>query len=74
MNTYAAGRLSMNSPSPCSGMNHFSYLCTYDLYGPVRNVFDACKSITRESGRAQPPPLAQVMDLHAAKIIMYMDV
>jgi hypothetical protein len=20
---------------------YFSYLCTYDLYGPVRNVFDA---------------------------------
>ena len=28
----------------------FSYLCicTYDLYGPVRYVFDACRSITRE--------------------------
>jgi hypothetical protein len=23
----------------------FSYLCTYDLYGPVRNVFDACRYI-----------------------------
>ncbi len=29
-----------------------SYLCTYDLYDPVRNVFDACKSITRASGSA----------------------
>jgi len=26
----------------------FSYLCTYDLYGPVCNVFDACRSIIRE--------------------------
>jgi hypothetical protein len=29
----------------------FSYLCTYDLYGPVRNVFDACRSIARAVGR-----------------------
>jgi hypothetical protein len=28
-----------------------SYLCNYDLYGPVRNVIDACRSITRASGR-----------------------
>jgi hypothetical protein len=28
-----------------------SYLCTYDLYGPIRNVFDACRSITRANGR-----------------------
>jgi hypothetical protein len=26
------------------------YLCTYDLYGPVLNVFDACRSITRQGG------------------------
>jgi hypothetical protein len=27
-------------------VKHFSYLCTYDLNGPVRNVFDACRYIT----------------------------
>jgi hypothetical protein len=27
-----------------------SYLCTYDLYGPVSNVFDSCSSITKTSG------------------------
>ncbi len=27
-----------------------SYLWTYALYGPVRNAFDAGKSITRASG------------------------
>ncbi len=31
------------------------YLCTYDLNGPVRNVFDACRSITRTSGRGLGP-------------------
>ena len=30
---------------------HYSYLFTCDLYGPVRNVLDACRSITRASGR-----------------------
>jgi hypothetical protein len=30
---------------------YVSYLWTYDLYGPVRNAFDAGKSITRASGR-----------------------
>jgi hypothetical protein len=24
-----------------SGSDFFNYLCTYDLYGPVRKVFDA---------------------------------
>jgi hypothetical protein len=28
-----------------------NYLCTYDLYSPVHNVYDACISITRGSGR-----------------------
>jgi hypothetical protein len=32
-----------------------SYLWTYDLYGPVRNAFDAGKSITRASGRGLGP-------------------
>jgi hypothetical protein len=32
-----------------------SHLCTYDLYGPVRNVFDACRSITRGCGRGLGP-------------------
>jgi hypothetical protein len=30
------------------GQKSYSYLCTYDLYDPVHNVFDA--------SRAQPPP------------------
>ncbi len=30
-------------------------LCTYVLYGPVHNVFDACRYITRASGRALDP-------------------
>jgi hypothetical protein len=34
---------------------YFSYLCTCDLYGPVHNVFDACRSITRASGRGLGP-------------------
>ena len=37
---------------------YFSYLWTYDLYGPVCNVFDAGKSITMpkkvETFMAQP--------------------
>jgi hypothetical protein len=33
----------------------YSYLCTYALYGPVRNVFDACRSITTASGRGLGP-------------------
>jgi hypothetical protein len=32
-----------------------SYLLTYDLYGPVRNAFDAGKSVTRASGRGLGP-------------------
>jgi len=36
----------------CTGI---SYLCTYDLYGPVRNVFAACRFITRASGRGLGP-------------------
>jgi hypothetical protein len=35
-------------------MKH-SYLWTYDLYGHVRNAFDAGKSITRASGRGLSP-------------------
>jgi hypothetical protein len=30
--------------------NKINYLCTYDLYGPVRNVFDAGRYITWGSG------------------------
>ncbi len=33
-----------------NGFLQISYLCTYDLYGPECNVFDACRSITRASG------------------------
>jgi hypothetical protein len=32
-----------------------NYLCTYDLYGPVHNAFDAGKSITRSRGRGLGP-------------------
>jgi hypothetical protein len=32
-----------------------SYSCTYDLYSPVLNVFDACIAITRASGRGLGP-------------------
>ncbi len=34
---------------------NYSYLCTYDLYGPVRNVFDAGRYITWASGRGLGP-------------------
>ncbi len=70
----------------------FSYLCTYDLYGPVSIVFDACSwrgfgpgnfgpcemaSSRPKNSRFPEPnhlPLAQVVDLHASKIITYRDV
>jgi hypothetical protein len=58
--------------APVGALVH-NYLCTHDLYGPVRNVFDACRSITWATARchftgpkkvsisrAQPPPLALV--------------
>ncbi len=32
-----------------------SYLYTYNLYGRVCNLFDACISITRASGRGLGP-------------------
>ncbi len=38
-----------------SELVHNGYLCTYELYSPVRNVFDACRSITRASGRGLDP-------------------
>ncbi len=34
---------------------HYSFLGTYDLYGPIRNAFDASKSIMRASGRVLGP-------------------
>ncbi len=37
------------------GMKDNSYLCTYDLYGPVRNVFDTRRYITKASGRGLGP-------------------
>jgi hypothetical protein len=33
-----------------SGIRENNYLRTYDLYGPVRNVFDAGRLITWGSG------------------------
>jgi hypothetical protein len=34
---------------------HISKKRNYDVYGPVRNAFDAVKSITRASGRGLGP-------------------
>ncbi len=34
---------------------HVNYLCTYDLYGNVRNVFDAGRYITWASGKGFGP-------------------
>jgi hypothetical protein len=48
----------MYSKGNCRNKNtiiDFSYLCTYDLHSPVRNVFDACRSIKRASGRGLGP-------------------
>jgi hypothetical protein len=36
-------------------MMGFIYLCTYDLYGPLPNVFDAGRYITWASGRGMGP-------------------
>jgi hypothetical protein len=36
-----------------------NYLCTYDLYSPVHNVWDACISITRGSGRWLGPGIQE---------------
>jgi hypothetical protein len=38
-----------------STAGRISYLYTYDLYRPVHNVFDACRSITRASRRGLGP-------------------
>jgi hypothetical protein len=38
-----------------SFLRYNSYLSTYDLYGPVRNFFDVCRSITRARGRGLGP-------------------
>jgi hypothetical protein len=34
-----------------------NYLCTYDLYGPVRNVFDAGRYITGQVGGCRAPEI-----------------
>ncbi len=52
---------------------HISYICTYDLNGPVRNVFVACLLArchftgpkNSQFPGPNPLPLAQVMDLQA---------
>jgi hypothetical protein len=38
-----------------TGAIGFNYLCTYDLYRTVHNVWDALISITRASGRGLGP-------------------
>ncbi len=41
-------RAAVNGPrNSCENNN---YLCTYDLYGPMRNAFDASRYITWGSG------------------------
>ncbi len=35
---------------PLEKTQQFNYLCTYDLYGPARNVFDAGGKITWGKG------------------------
>jgi hypothetical protein len=35
--------------------SYLIYLCTYDLYGPVRHAFDAGSIHTRASGRGLGP-------------------
>ncbi len=58
---------------------HYSYLCTYDLYSPVHNVFDACISITRaklKKPRQTPScPMQRRQDtLAGANILCCMDI
>jgi hypothetical protein len=36
-----------------------NYLCTYDLYGPLRNVFDAGRYIMLASGRGLGPGIGE---------------
>ncbi len=52
--TYACQWVWRHWKTPGSARNN-SYLWTHDLYSPVRNAFDAGKSITRASGRALGP-------------------
>ena len=54
-------RYDMNGRSQMQGGKNWilpkeiSYLCTDDLYRPKHNVFDACRSIPRASGRGLGP-------------------
>jgi hypothetical protein len=43
--------------TPCHVVvkKNVSYLCTYDLYGPIRNAFDGGRYITRTSGSGLGP-------------------
>ncbi len=59
------------------GMSN-DYLCTYDLYGPVRNAFDAgsihylgprFQGPKIEISRAQPPPTFPSIDAGRIKSI-----
>jgi hypothetical protein len=59
----------MNSPSPCSGMDYFSYLCTYDLYAPCVMFLMRADPLRGQVGGPNPLQLAQVLDLHASKIM-----
>jgi hypothetical protein len=44
---------SSSSPEPSQTM--INYLCTYDLYFPVRNVFDANRYLRRQVGGGSGP-------------------
>jgi len=41
------------STVPTGTLFSYSYLWTYDLYGPIRNAFDASRYITRASGKVR---------------------
>ncbi len=48
-------------------------LYLYDLYGPVLNVFDASRSITRASGRGLGPGNLDFFGLHGTRLTARLD-
>jgi hypothetical protein len=50
---------------------YFSYLWAYDLYDPVRNAFDAGKSITRASGRGLGPSSYLLLLLYSPLTLLF---
>jgi hypothetical protein len=43
------------TPAPYKQQVYYSYLCTFNLYGAMSNVFDVCSFIPRASGRGLGP-------------------